>query len=121
MFTIYIVCRDVALKHRNITYSPYRSCLPSKSVLKFDHVFIHIKIKYVCRLFCFKSWFKPLQFHRQVTGVVGRAELLSSIFLLAAFLAYTKSTGGDRSIGESHEHHPSPIRCRPKIYHVLIQ
>lgn len=35
----------------------------------------------------------------QVTGVVGRAELLSSIFLLAAFLAYTKSKGADRSIG----------------------
>uniref|UniRef100_A0A3Q4B2P4 dolichyl-phosphate-mannose--protein mannosyltransferase n=1 Tax=Mola mola TaxID=94237 RepID=A0A3Q4B2P4_MOLML len=34
----------------------------------------------------------------EVTGVVGRAELLSSIFLLAAFLAYTKSTGVDRSI-----------------------
>ncbi|KAK1888509.1 Protein O-mannosyl-transferase TMTC3, partial [Dissostichus eleginoides] len=33
-----------------------------------------------------------------VTGVVGRAELLSSIFLLAAFLAYTKSTGRDHSI-----------------------
>ncbi|KAG7329537.1 hypothetical protein KOW79_007711 [Hemibagrus wyckioides] len=33
-----------------------------------------------------------------VTGVVGRAELLSSIFLLAAFLAYTKSKGPDRSI-----------------------
>lgn len=33
-----------------------------------------------------------------VTGVVGRAELLSSIFLLAAFLAYTKSTGADQSI-----------------------
>ncbi|CAB1454881.1 unnamed protein product [Pleuronectes platessa] len=33
-----------------------------------------------------------------VTGVVGRAELLSSIFLLAAFLAYTKSTGADHSI-----------------------
>lgn len=33
-----------------------------------------------------------------VTGVVGRAELLSSIFLLAAFLAYTKSTGPDHSI-----------------------
>ncbi|KAK2838371.1 hypothetical protein Q7C36_013185 [Tachysurus vachellii] len=33
-----------------------------------------------------------------VTGVVGRAELLSSIFLLAAFLAYTKSKGSDRSI-----------------------
>ncbi|TSS60369.1 Transmembrane and TPR repeat-containing protein 3 [Bagarius yarrelli] len=33
-----------------------------------------------------------------VTGVVGRAELLSSIFLLAAFLSYTKSKGVDRSI-----------------------
>ncbi|XP_051546267.1 protein O-mannosyl-transferase TMTC3-like [Myxocyprinus asiaticus] len=33
-----------------------------------------------------------------VTGVVGRAELLSSIFLLAAFLAYTKSNGTYHSI-----------------------
>ncbi|MEE6480276.1 hypothetical protein FKM82_012521 [Ascaphus truei] len=33
-----------------------------------------------------------------VTGVVGRAELLSSIFLLAAFLFYTKSKGPDNSI-----------------------
>ncbi|XP_062317316.1 protein O-mannosyl-transferase TMTC3 [Osmerus eperlanus] len=33
-----------------------------------------------------------------VTGVVGRAELLSSIFLLAAFLAYTRSKGADHSI-----------------------
>ncbi|KAM4747156.1 protein O-mannosyl-transferase TMTC3 [Rhinophrynus dorsalis] len=33
-----------------------------------------------------------------VTGVVGRAELLSSIFLLAAFLSYTKSKGSDNSI-----------------------
>lgn len=40
-------------------------------------------------------------FYDQVTGVVGRAELLSSIFLLAAFLAYTKSTGADHSIGKS--------------------
>lgn len=40
-------------------------------------------------------------FYHQVTGVVGRAELLSSIFLLAAFLAYTKSTGADHSIGKS--------------------
>lgn len=40
--------------------------------------------------------------YRQVTGVVGRAELLSSIFLLAAFLAYTKSTGADHSIGKSY-------------------
>uniref|UniRef100_A0A8C0W8L5 dolichyl-phosphate-mannose--protein mannosyltransferase n=1 Tax=Castor canadensis TaxID=51338 RepID=A0A8C0W8L5_CASCN len=33
-----------------------------------------------------------------VTGVVGRAELLSSIFFLAAFLSYTKSKGPDNSI-----------------------
>ncbi|KAG9490438.1 hypothetical protein GDO78_006007 [Eleutherodactylus coqui] len=33
-----------------------------------------------------------------VTGVVGRAELLSSIFLLAAFLSYTKSKGPDNCI-----------------------
>ncbi|XP_078534991.1 protein O-mannosyl-transferase TMTC3 isoform X2 [Lissotriton helveticus] len=33
-----------------------------------------------------------------VTGVVGRAELLSSIFLLAAFLFYTKSKGPDNTI-----------------------
>lgn len=38
--------------------------------------------------------------YHQVTGVVGRAELLSSIFFLAAFLAYTKSTGPDHSIGK---------------------
>lgn len=52
-----------------------------------------------------------LLFSRQVTGVVGRAELLSSIFLLAAFLAYTKSTGADRSIGKPrpHHHHPSAL------------
>lgn len=50
----------------------------------------------------------PLFFSRQVTGVVGRAELLSSIFLLAAFLAYTKSTGADRSIGKPRPHHRRP-------------
>ncbi|XP_064417742.1 protein O-mannosyl-transferase TMTC3 [Latimeria chalumnae] len=33
-----------------------------------------------------------------VTGVVGRAELLSSIFFLAAFLSFTKSKGPDNSI-----------------------
>lgn len=36
----------------------------------------------------------------QVTGVVGRAELLSSVFFLAAFLSYTKSKGPDNSIGK---------------------
>lgn len=40
----------------------------------------------------------------QVTGVVGRAELLSSIFLLAAFLAYTRSKGADHSIGKCCHH-----------------
>lgn len=50
----------------------------------------------------------PVFFSRQVTGVVGRAELLSSIFLLAAFLAYTKSTGADRSIGKPRPHHRHP-------------
>lgn len=53
----------------------------------------------------------------QVTGVVGRAELLSSIFLLAAFLSYTKSTGADRSIGESlHQRPPPPPTLRPSIH-----
>ncbi|XP_032893910.1 protein O-mannosyl-transferase TMTC3 [Amblyraja radiata] len=33
-----------------------------------------------------------------VTGVVGRAELLSSVFFLAAFLSYTKSKGPNNSI-----------------------
>ncbi|XP_033017662.1 protein O-mannosyl-transferase TMTC3 [Lacerta agilis] len=33
-----------------------------------------------------------------VTGVVGRAELLSSIFFLAAFLSYTRSRGPDNTI-----------------------
>jgi hypothetical protein len=35
----------------------------------------------------------------QVTGVVGRAELLSSIFYLLALMTYAKSTGKDKSIG----------------------
>lgn len=39
-------------------------------------------------------------FSFQVTGVVGRAELLSSIFFLAAFLSYTKSKGPDNTIGK---------------------
>jgi len=34
-----------------------------------------------------------------VTGVVGRAELLSSIFYLWALMVYTKSIGKDRHIG----------------------
>uniref|UniRef100_A0AAY4CKD0 Protein O-mannosyl-transferase TMTC3 n=1 Tax=Denticeps clupeoides TaxID=299321 RepID=A0AAY4CKD0_9TELE len=46
-------------------------------------------------LFLNDFWGTPMS---EVTGVVGRAELLSSIFLLAAFLAYTKSKGPDHSI-----------------------
>uniref|UniRef100_A0AAQ5Z5J4 Protein O-mannosyl-transferase TMTC3 n=1 Tax=Amphiprion ocellaris TaxID=80972 RepID=A0AAQ5Z5J4_AMPOC len=49
----------------------------------------------VRNLFLNDFWGTPMA---EVTGVVGRAELLSSIFLLAAFLAYTKSTGADQSI-----------------------
>ncbi len=41
----------------------------------------------------FAHWAVEIFRYVQVTGVVGRAELLSSIFLLAAFLAYTKSKG----------------------------
>ncbi|XP_077373352.1 protein O-mannosyl-transferase TMTC3 [Festucalex cinctus] len=60
----------------------------------------------VCRLFLDRAsglvaalLFAVHPIHTEaVTGVVGRAELLSSIFLLAAFLAYTKSTGVDHSI-----------------------
>jgi len=35
----------------------------------------------------------------QVTGVVGRAELLSSIFYLWALMMYAKSIGKDRHTG----------------------
>lgn len=36
----------------------------------------------------------------QVTGVVGRAELLSAIFSLMAFLTYSSSTGYRARIGK---------------------
>ena len=36
----------------------------------------------------------------QVTGVVGRAELLSSVFFLAAFLAYARAATARRSTGK---------------------
>ncbi|KAG9335877.1 hypothetical protein JZ751_003534 [Albula glossodonta] len=60
----------------------------------------------VCRLFLDKTssrvaalLFAVHPIHTEaVTGVVGRAELLSSIFLLAAFLSYTRSKGSDHSI-----------------------
>jgi hypothetical protein len=35
----------------------------------------------------------------QVTGVVGRAETLSSVFYLAAFIFYTKATRRKKSTG----------------------
>ncbi|KAM7415150.1 hypothetical protein PAMA_019801 [Pampus argenteus] len=70
------------------------------------HAVVCVLFLRVCRLFLDKpsSLVAALLFavhpiHTEaVTGVVGRAELLSSIFLLAAFLAYTKSTGSDHSI-----------------------
>lgn len=36
----------------------------------------------------------------QVTGVVGRAETLSSVFFLAAFIFYTKATRRKRATGK---------------------
>nr|XP_040018143.1 protein O-mannosyl-transferase TMTC3 [Gasterosteus aculeatus aculeatus]XP_040018144.1 protein O-mannosyl-transferase TMTC3 [Gasterosteus aculeatus aculeatus]XP_040018146.1 protein O-mannosyl-transferase TMTC3 [Gasterosteus aculeatus aculeatus]XP_040018147.1 protein O-mannosyl-transferase TMTC3 [Gasterosteus aculeatus aculeatus] len=70
------------------------------------HAVVCVLFLRVCRLFLDKTsglvaalLFAVHPIHTEaVTGVVGRAELLSSIFLLAAFLSYTKSTGADRSI-----------------------
>ncbi|XP_061917327.1 protein O-mannosyl-transferase TMTC3 [Entelurus aequoreus] len=70
------------------------------------HVVVCTLFLRVCRLFLDRTsglvaalLFAVHPVHTEaVTGVVGRAELLSSIFLLAAFLAFTKSTGTDRSI-----------------------
>uniref|UniRef100_A0A3Q4HE45 Protein O-mannosyl-transferase TMTC3 n=1 Tax=Neolamprologus brichardi TaxID=32507 RepID=A0A3Q4HE45_NEOBR len=70
------------------------------------HAVVCVLFLRVCRLFLDKTsslvaalLFAVHPIHTEaVTGVVGRAELLSSIFLLAAFLAYTKSTGPDHSI-----------------------
>lgn len=70
------------------------------------HVLVCVLFLRVCRLFLDHrhSLMAALLFavhpiHTEaVTGVVGRAELLSSIFLLAAFLAYTRSTSAHRSI-----------------------
>ncbi|XP_013873074.1 transmembrane and TPR repeat-containing protein 3 [Austrofundulus limnaeus] len=70
------------------------------------HAVVCVLFLRVCRLFLDKTsslvaafLFAVHPIHTEaVTGVVGRAELLSSIFLLAAFLAYTKSTGSDHSI-----------------------
>jgi hypothetical protein len=39
-------------------------------------------------------------FSCQVTGVVGRAETLSSVFFLAAFIFYTKSTRQKKTTGK---------------------
>lgn len=70
------------------------------------HAVVSVIFLKVCRLFLNNqsSMIASLLFavhpiHTEaVTGVVGRAELLSSIFFLAAFLSYTKSKGPDNSI-----------------------
>ncbi|KAG8439538.1 hypothetical protein GDO86_005660 [Hymenochirus boettgeri] len=70
------------------------------------HAVVCVVFLKVCKLFLDtkSSYMAALLFavhpiHTEaVTGVVGRAELLSSIFLLAAFLSYTKSKGPDNSI-----------------------
>ncbi|XP_047249014.1 protein O-mannosyl-transferase TMTC3 [Girardinichthys multiradiatus] len=70
------------------------------------HAAVCVLFLRVCRLFLDKPFsllaallFAVHPIHTEaVTGVVGRAELLSSIFLLAAFLAYTKSTSVEHSI-----------------------
>ncbi|KAF7656060.1 hypothetical protein LDENG_00046750 [Lucifuga dentata] len=70
------------------------------------HAVVCVLFLRVCRLFLDKTsslvaalLFAVHPIHTEaVTGVVGRAELLSSIFLLAAFLAYTNSTSANRSI-----------------------
>lgn len=70
------------------------------------HAVVCVLFLGVCRIFLDKNsslvaalLFAVHPIHTEaVTGVVGRAELLSSIFLLAAFLAYTKSTSPDHSI-----------------------
>uniref|UniRef100_UPI003AAD8A30 protein O-mannosyl-transferase TMTC3 n=1 Tax=Centroberyx gerrardi TaxID=166262 RepID=UPI003AAD8A30 len=70
------------------------------------HAVVCVLFLRVCRLFLDKTsslvaalLFAVHPIHTEaITGVVGRAELLSSIFLLAAFLAYTRSTGADHSI-----------------------
>ncbi|XP_051787402.1 LOW QUALITY PROTEIN: protein O-mannosyl-transferase TMTC3 [Erpetoichthys calabaricus] len=72
----------------------------------FLHAVVCLIFLRVCKLFLDKksSLVAALLFavhpvHTEaVTGVVGRAELLSSIFLLAALLAYTKSKGPDNTI-----------------------
>ncbi|KAH0616727.1 hypothetical protein JD844_028084 [Phrynosoma platyrhinos] len=76
------------------------------------HAIVCIVFLKVCKLFLDNrsSWVASLLFavhpiHTEavsklemVTGVVGRAELLSSIFFLAAFLSYTRSRGPENTI-----------------------
>uniref|UniRef100_A0A6Q2XCA8 dolichyl-phosphate-mannose--protein mannosyltransferase n=1 Tax=Esox lucius TaxID=8010 RepID=A0A6Q2XCA8_ESOLU len=70
------------------------------------HAVVCVLLLVFCRLFLDKTsslvatlLFAVHPIHTEaVTGVVGRAELLSSIFLLAAFLTYTRSKGADHSI-----------------------
>ncbi|XP_048404960.1 protein O-mannosyl-transferase TMTC3 isoform X2 [Stegostoma tigrinum] len=62
--------------------------------LKVCHLFLDRKSSLIASLL-----FAVHPIHTEaVTGVVGRAELLSSIFFLAAFLSYTKSKGPNNSI-----------------------
>jgi hypothetical protein len=44
----------------------------------------------------------------QVTGVVGRAEILSSAFFLAAFIFYTKATRRKKFTGQNKRRHKFP-------------
>uniref|UniRef100_A0A2K6MHU0 Transmembrane O-mannosyltransferase targeting cadherins 3 n=1 Tax=Rhinopithecus bieti TaxID=61621 RepID=A0A2K6MHU0_RHIBE len=70
------------------------------------HAVVSVIFLKVCRLFLDNKssviaslLFAVHPIHTEaVTGVVGRAELLSSIFFLAAFLSYTRSKGPDNSI-----------------------
>ncbi|XP_052453468.1 protein O-mannosyl-transferase TMTC3 isoform X2 [Carassius gibelio] len=85
------------------------SALSSSSYHLFNvvlHAVVCVLFLHFCRLLLDRSTsliaallFAVHPIHTEaVTGVVGRAELLSSIFLLAAFLEYTKSKGADHSI-----------------------
>ncbi|XP_038856364.1 protein O-mannosyl-transferase TMTC3-like [Salvelinus namaycush] len=72
------------------------------------HAVVCVLFLRICRLFLDKTsslvaaaalLFAVHPIHTEaVTGVVGRGELLSSIFLLAVFLAYIRSKGADHSI-----------------------
>uniref|UniRef100_A0A665VP03 Protein O-mannosyl-transferase TMTC3 n=1 Tax=Echeneis naucrates TaxID=173247 RepID=A0A665VP03_ECHNA len=95
---------DISLNLSTYLHKSYRPL--TVFTFRLNYLFICVLFLRVCRLFLDKTsslvaalLFAVHPIHTEaVTGVVGRAELLSSIFLLAAFLAYTKSTGADHSI-----------------------